>query len=373
MRVLVDLRCLQAPPPRGGVARYAEEMTRALLAADAQRASPIAWTLYANGAWGAQAHLPTFNHPHAQWHVGRWPNKACSASALLRLDAWRWPHADVVWLPNLAMVPRLAPRTKLVVTVHDLSFAHFADCCTVRERLWHRAVRPRELLTRADVVVAVSETTKRDVVETYGVPEEKVRVVYPGVDHRATQQPALHATARITARQGTPYVLALSEHSPRKNLDGLIAAFAHLPGQLHLIIAGKPGSASRMLRQRIARAPTRERIHVLEAVTEHERTAILAGARCFAVPSFWEGFGFPPLEAMAAGVPVVAAAAGSLPEVLGDAAILCDPLDPADIARALTRACDDATLRATVIARGHVRTQRFTWAHAAQELLALLQ
>ncbi|MDO8425532.1 MAG: glycosyltransferase family 1 protein [bacterium] len=378
MRVLIDLRCLQAPPPRGGVARYAEQAVRALLAVDRQRPTyetePVEWILSANGAGSVRRNLPVFDHPRARWHIGRWPNKLRSAAYSMRLGACGWPKTDVVWLPNLAMVPRFDARTKLIVTVHDLSFEHFADCFTAKQRLWHRAVRPRQLLARANAIIAVSETTKRDVMEAYTIAEPSVHVVYPGIDHAAPNPdgPTSCASCCILPA-GFPFMLALSECSPRKNLDGLIAAFEKIATDLHLVIAGKPGSATRALRRQIARSPARSRIDVIGEVTEHEKAALLARARCFVFPSFWEGFGFPALEAMAAGVPVVAAAAGALPEVLGDAAVYCDPLNPADIARAMERAITDDDLRTTLIARGRTTAQRYRWETTAERLHAIIR
>lgn len=174
------------------------------------------------------------------------------------------------------------------------------------------------------------------------------------------------------------YILSLSELSPRKNLDGLVAAFERLLTTdyrlppVHLVIAGKHGSATRSLQRHIARSPARDRIHLLGPVTDDEKAALLARAHVFAYPSFWEGFGFPPLEAMAAGVPVVASAAGSLPEVLGDAALLANPLDPAAIARALTRALTDDALRANLRARGFARATRYRWDAAGAQIHSIL-
>ncbi|MDO8462909.1 MAG: glycosyltransferase family 1 protein [bacterium] len=369
MRILIDLRCLQSPPPRGGVAHYAEDLTRHLLRRDRGNA----YELFANGLVAPAAHLPTFTAPHARWRIWRLPNKVFKVAHALSVPAGRLAP-DVAWLPNLDYIPFLHPKTRIVVTVHDLSFEHFPDCFTTRQRAWHRLLRPHKLLHRADAIVAVSETTKRDIIETYGIPEAKVHVIMPGIDctHDDASAPPLSCALCCILPEGFPFILSLSEISPRKNLDGLVAAFELLDTPLHLVIAGKSGSAVRALRRQITRSPAADRIHLIGAVAEHEKTALLARATCFVVPSFWEGFGFPPLEAMVAGVPVIASAHGSLPEVLGDAALFVDPRDPAAIARALRLVTTDAAFHATLIARGSTQARKYQWNDAAEQLHHIL-
>ncbi|MBI4143056.1 glycosyltransferase family 4 protein [Candidatus Uhrbacteria bacterium] len=393
MRVIVDCRCLQSPPPRGGVGVFADQIVRALLRVGNQESARpdrsvggignhgIEWSLFANGLFNPRRHLPQFDASNVRWHVTRWPNKLFNAGSLFPLPSSLFPAADVLFLPNLNFVPRLPRDTRLVVTVHDLSFEHFPEFFTVRQRLWHRFVRPRALLHRADAIIAVSETTKRDVVETYGVPEGKVHVVYPGISRESSVVRREHVDQTTTRSEvPTSYILTVSELSPRKNIDGLIAAFEQLTTllpypsttPLHLVIAGKDGSARRAIERQIARSPVRDRIHLLGPVTENEKRALLARASCFVYLSIWEGFGFPPLEAMAAGIPVVASTGGALPEVLGDAALLVDPLDPTAIANAIGRVCTDHAFRSTLIARGRAHAERYSWETAARSLASIL-
>ncbi|MBI4449743.1 glycosyltransferase family 4 protein, partial [Candidatus Uhrbacteria bacterium] len=281
----------------------------------------------------------------------------------------------------LNFIPRLPARTKLIVTVHDLSFEHFPDCFTWKQRLWHRMIRPRALLQRADAVIAVSETTKRDIVETYGISEEKVHVVRPGIGRESSVVSREHID-RTTSRYNIPasYILSVSELSPRKNLDGLISAFelltphaSRLTPPISLVIAGIPGGATPAIRRQIAHSPVRDRIHLIGPVDDNEKRALLARAACFVYPSLWEGFGFPALEAMMEGCPVVSSTGGSLPEILGDAALLVDPLDPAAIADAIRRVFTDDAFRQDLITRGRARAAQFQWQHAADRTLDILE
>jgi glycosyltransferase involved in cell wall biosynthesis len=300
----------------------------------------------------------------------------------LGIGNWSFPPTDLVFLPNLNFLPPLPKHTRLVVTVHDLSFEHFPDCFTWKQRLWHRAIRPRALLARADAIIAVSKTTKRDLMETYGIPDSRIHVVYPGIEvdggRWTVDDGRDQKLSTINCQLSTPYILSLSELSPRKNLDGLITAFGQLStvhsplSTLHLVIAGNHGSAERALRRQIARSPVRDHIHLIGPVTEDEKHALLARAACFVYPSLWEGFGFPPLEACERGVPVVASTGGALPEVLGDAALLVDPLDPAAIAEGIARVLTDDTLRIDFITRGRARAARYRWEEAAERTHALL-
>ncbi|MBI2483321.1 glycosyltransferase family 4 protein [Candidatus Uhrbacteria bacterium] len=370
-RILFDGRSLQSPPPRGGVGVVAEQLLQHLLAGDTANE----YLLFVNGMGNFAGHLPVLTAPHARWMRTYWPNKCWNAAARCGLPVLRPPEVDVVFLPNLNFLPPLHRCTKLVVMVHDLSFVHFPDCFTPKQRLWHHAIRPRTLLQRANAIVAVSHTTARDIVDTYGIPTSRVHVIPPGITHCApTESP--HA---LRSRYALPvkFILTLSAWEPRKNLDGLIAAFEQCATHpelqdTHLIIAGIPGSATRTIRRLADHSAMRNRIRFLSAIPDHEKHALYALATCFAYPSIWEGFGIPPLEAMAAGTPVVASTGGSLPEILGNAALLVDPLDPGAIARAIVHACTDHHLRAEIIAQGRARAQRYSWITAAQQLHHLL-
>jgi glycosyltransferase involved in cell wall biosynthesis len=170
------------------------------------------------------------------------------------------------------------------------------------------------------------------------------------------------------------FVLALGTVEPRKNLPTLVRAFDRVADDdpnLTLVVAGPDGWDRDAFTAAWSAARHRERVWRLGYVTEDERRDLLAGATVFAYPSVYEGFGHPPLEAMAAGVPVVAADAGALPEILGDAAVLVDPSDVDAIADGLHRVIHDASLRATLTARGTERAGRFSWDDAAPEFVDL--
>jgi glycosyltransferase involved in cell wall biosynthesis len=180
---------------------------------------------------------------------------------------------------------------------------------------------------------------------------------------------------RGRARAGADrYVLALGQIEPRKNLPMLVRAFdvvAAADPDLALVVAGPDGWDGERFAAACAAAAHGDRVHRLGYVSDADRRDLLAGCSVFAYPSIYEGFGHPPLEAMQAGVPVVAARAGSLPEVLGDAAFFADPRDLDDLAGALTRVLTDDALRTELVERGHDRTARYQWPAAAGEFAEL--
>ena len=196
--------------------------------------------------------------------------------------------------------------------------------------------------------------------------------IYPGILPSVGGDPARGKKLVGSER----YLVSLGTIEPRKNLPALVRSFDEIAANhpdLRLAIVGAPGWGSESLDRAIAAAHTRDRIVTLGYVAESTRCDLLAGAIALVYPSFYEGFGLPPLEAAQAGVPTVASNAGSLPEVLGDSALLPDPNDEDAIKKALSQIINDEELRATLVARGKERLTKFSWEKTAAELCALYQ
>jgi len=227
-------------------------------------------------------------------------------------------------------------------------------------------------------VIAVSEATKRDIVRLFEAYPPKIDVIH---EAPALAAPSGQDTAATLARYGLregKYVLSLGTVEPRKNVAGLTWAFLRaakdgsIPEDVGLIVAGAKGWQSEETFEaidaaRIALGP--EHVRWIGRVSEEDKSALIAGAAALAYPSFYEGFGLPPLEAMALGTPVISSNASSLPEVCGDAAILVDPADTDGLAEAIARVFADPVGTAALAEKGRMRAATFSWKRAAEETL----
>ncbi len=281
-----------------------------------------------------------------------------------RIEHWTGP-VDVVHATNYVAPPARVPT---LVSVYDLTFVHFPEMCTPDTLRYPRLLR--RALARGAHVHVTSEFVRDEVVEHLHADEQRVSCVYPGLAPVAGGDGGRGRELAGSAR----YVLALGTVEPRKNLPRLVRAFdavAAAHDDVVLVVAGPDGWGSDAFRAAVDASKAHTRIRRLGYVSDDDRRDLLAGATVFAYPSVYEGFGFPPLEAMAAGSAVVAGAAGSLPEVLGDAALLVDPQDVDAIAGALDALLRDHGGRGTLVERGHARADRYTWRRAVDEMVAL--
>jgi glycosyltransferase involved in cell wall biosynthesis len=360
LRVAVDATPLLGP--RTGVGNFSLGLLRGLA-----KRPDLETTGYAV-TWHGRRTLARELPPGARPGSAPWPARLVRA-AWARADApriERWTGAvDVVHATNFVPPPAHAP---VVVTVHDLTFLHHPELCS--PDVVRYALLLRRGLARGAVVHVVSDFVAAEVRDAFGIPLERVVRVYPGIDRLSPGD-----AARGRALAGTHrYVLAVGTVEPRKNYPLLVDAFDRVAADdsdLALVIAGGDGWDGSSLDAALTRARHRDRVRRLGYVDDAARRDLLGGAALLAYPSRYEGFGIPPLEAMAAGVPVVATAVGALPEVLGEAAVLVAPDDPDELAAALRRTLCDETVRASLIEAGHARADGFSWSTAIDELASL--
>ena len=282
---------------------------------------------------------------------------------------------DVLFVPA-HVLPLVHPR-RSVVTVHDLGYLYHPEAHTRTQNLYLRW-STRYNARAAAHLLADSEATRRDLVRRYGVPPEKITVAYPGYDERLAPVTDPAALAAVRARYGLtgPYLLYLGTLHPRKNLSRLIQAFYNLQPatcNLQLVLAGKKGWLYDDIFAQVRALGLTERVIFTGYVPDDDLPALLSGALAFVYPSLYEGFGFPVLEAMACGAPVVCSNVSSLPEVAGDAALLVDPLDTAALAAALARLVGDEGLRRELRERGFRQVRKFSWRRCAGQVLGVLE
>lgn len=281
------------------------------------------------------------------WHRFRAPRVELAAG-----------ETDVIHATSIAIPPRTAP---LVVTVHDLAWLHAPEHFTARGRRFFS--RGLELAVKdADLVLCPSTATLEDCRE-HGFSAERLRVVPLGVESRPVGRAEVQR-ARDRFGLTRPYILWTGTIEPRKNLDGLLQAYRRLSVDLDLVLVGPKGWNQDLDRL----VSSTDGVRALGFVPVQDIDALYAGATVFCFPSLLEGFGFPVLEAMAQGTPVVTSAGTSTEELAGEAAVLVEPRDPESIADGIRRLLDDADLARTLAEAGTKRVARFTWERTAELL-----
>ena len=358
MKIVIDGRPLLEPFAHGGVPVYTHELIDALAA----HGSEHDWRVFMNG-WTRSNHVPVI--PTVTTIQKHFPNKLLNLSLFATdqpyLDQW-CGGADIFIAPNLNFTS-VSPHCTLIQVVHDLSFLVNPSWYSWKSRAWHYAIGVRQLLQRAKIIVAISEATATDIRRHFPEVAERVRVIYPGTPTALTVTPEDAQEIRKKYHLPPRFFFYVGALESRKNITGLLDAFAHFTHTTsypHELILAGPGSC-----------PKTPRVRRLGIISEKEKHVLLSLAEALVFPSFYEGFGFPPLEAMAHGTPMIASSATSLPEVVGDAGLLVSPYKPHEMAHAMRMIADHADVREDLSRRGFLRAREFTWEKTAKEFLNL--
>jgi alpha-1,3-rhamnosyl/mannosyltransferase len=358
--------------PLTGVGQYTLQMARAL-AADPQIEAEFfygaAWSRGVAGAPlpGAGKVLPWLRkHLPYSYQIRRMVQSARFARHAAR------GGFDLYHEPNFLPLPFEGP---LVLTVHDLSWIRYPQAHPP-ERVAAMARYFEPGLRRADLVIAVSEFVRGEIIERFALAPDKVRAIGEGADAIFTPQDAAATRPtldRLGLKHGS-YFLSVGTLEPRKNLQRVLDAYAALPDSLRaacpLVLAGMAGWDTAQAHARIAQLVAAGEIRRLGYLPRADLAMVTAGARVLVYPSLYEGFGLPPLEAMSCGVPVITSNVSSLPEVVGDAGMLVTPTDTGQIREAMERMAVDGDFREAMAARALVRSRDFSWSRCAQETVA---
>ena len=356
-----------------GVQEYTEQVLAHMVALDPD----IQWRLFYAGRTALERHS-WMDAPNVSITDTRSSNRFLWARTRLTgrpyLDKLVG-NADVFFFPHF-LLGAVSPACRRVMTWHDLSYERMPEFFSLGRRLWHQfQMQPRRQANQADRIIAVSKSTADDLSALYGIPSDRISVIHSGVASDLRRSDAgdieRYRTRMLLPRR---FVLAFGTQEPRKNLAGLIAAFERIIAQqrfadVELVIAGPRGWLMRPLTRLAATSSARTRITFIGPVRTDERALLLSSASLLAYPSFFEGFGFPPLEAMACETPVVAAANSALFETVADAGILVDAYAPDRLAAAIAAVLDDAALAGELRKRGKTHAATFTWAQAARQTL----
>lgn len=365
--------CVNASPAVhhiAGLGRYTQELMTALLALDSENE----YVAFYNRPSDARVDPPLDRLPHITTDLATKPWRMTALlSHFVRVPQDRmFPEIDLFHATD-HLLPRLA-RVRSVFTLHDLVFRFYPHTHKALNRWFLTLMMPR-FLKAADAVIAVSEHSKRDAIQIYGIDEAKITVIYEGVHARFRRESA-DSMAAVRHRYGLPerYILSVGTIEPRKNLTSLLEAYHNLKkgrSESGLVIVGKKGWLYADFFRRLHELGLEDEVLFPGFVPDDDLPAFYSAADLFVFPSLYEGFGLPVLEALACGTPVVASNAASLPEVAGEAALLVDPSSVEALVRAMLDVLNSSELRDDLRARGPIQAAKFTWQRAARETLAV--
>lgn len=265
-------------------------------------------------------------------------------------------------------------KTPKIITVHDLTPIKFGDHYLWKHRFQAQLVM-RGAIEMADFIIADSESTKQDIIKIYQIPEDRIRVIYLGVSEDSFELPTEEEQLRVLQQfslNDNPYILNVSVINPRKNIPNLMKAFTLIKDKykdLKLVLAGQKGWLNDEMEKTIANLKLEGRVIFTGYIEENILKTLYNKAIAFVYPSLYEGFGLPILEAMACGTPVITSNISSMPEILGDAGMLVDPLNCEQIANSIVSLMENASLREDCSRRGKERARLFTWEKTARETL----
>ncbi len=358
----IGLEVTAAVRQGAGIGRYVRELLKALARVDAANeyrlfyacTNPIPLPLPNLPARFRSRQLPF----HDIWLARLWHRAQLPIPVELMIGP-----VDVYHAPDFTLPPT---RARTLLTVHDLSFVRDSESASPGLRGYLNTVVPRSV-RRADHIIAVSHATKADLVELYRTPESKITVLYEGVDpiFKPTPNPAVRAKYGLGS---APYIFSISTLQPRKNYRRLIQAFAQLPSEFNLVIAGGKGWMYDDIFAEAEQPAVRGRVRFVGFVPDDDLPGLYSEAAALAYPSLYEGFGLPLLEAMACGTPTLTSNVSCLPEVAAGASVLVDPYSVESIAQGLKQV---SAGRDEWIARGFARAAQFRWDDVARKLIDL--
>lgn len=381
MNIGIDIRCLMHKT-KTGVGEYTQALLEALFVSDKINQ----YYLYYNSSADITDNLPKWNQDNIHLVASHYPNKLLNLSIALcglpKLDRLitKITHIklDLFYSPNLNFTA-LTKEIPFFLTIHDLAFAHFPEYYTAKQNWWHKILQPKKQCQRAKIIFTPSKNTKLDLVATYNLSSKKIQTIYPGLSPIFSQNSDLEAKKNIVKKKyGLPnhFILFLGTIEPRKNIESIITAFekvySQLPFPYYMIIAGAKGWKNAVIYNRANQSPYRDHIKFIGYIQAEEKPALYALASLFIYPSFYEGFGFPVLEAMAMGTPVITSPRSSLPEITAHCAHLIDPNNIRSIEFGILDTLRNPTINKKQNEQAEARSQIFSWQEPAKKILYYL-
>lgn len=350
---------------KGGVGEYTQHIIKSL-----RQYSDLDLEFLATGMSGQSEIVGV----HNTWL--KYPNRLLNLSLRVinrpHLDKLFQNKPDKLWMPNWN-ITSVSPEADLILTVHDLAIRVLPEVFSQKMRLWHKYIGIDKLLDRANTIIAVSGSTKRDLIDIYNVDNEKIKVIYSGIDPLFRQNFDNKSIQIVRQKYNLPekYILYLGTIEPRKNIQLLIQAFEKVAirdKQVKLVIAGVNGWLYKQIHQAIDKSPFRDRTLRIGFVAVEDKPIVYKLARVFVYPSLYEGFGFPPLEAMASGTPTIVANNSVFPEIVLNSAYKTSPYDVVELSEIMYNLLTDNSLYKYYSKQGLKRSLDFNWHKTAQEM-----
>jgi len=366
MRIGIDARLMYYSP--GGIAEYTKQLVQALAELPQHSEEQDEFLVF----YSRKSPCQPFSHPRLQ-------TRAIWTPSHHRLEGWtlgvelRRLGLDLLHSPDF--IPPYTNRFRRIITIHDLAFLRYPHFLTKDAARYYGQID--QAVRRADHIIAVSENTKHDTMRLLGVHDRKITVIYEAANPIFRQIDRTEARRRLSQTYPLPekFILFVSTIEPRKNITALLQAFRKLKDNYRmphkLVLAGRKGWLFDDVFAAVSKLKLEDECVFLGRVAADDLLYLYNSADLLVHPAFYEGFGLPPLEAMACGAPVITSNVSALPEIVGDAGILVDPNDIDGLTVAIWRALMDEPLRAGMIARGLARASQFSWQRAARETLQL--
>ena len=367
-RIGIDGRVLQDPKP-SGISQYAYNIIKELSSIDRKNQ----YIIFYNSFREVENIVPTFGD-NFQSRTYHFPNKILE---------WLWKvipypkidrvlNVDVFFSPHFINIP-LTKKVNKTVTIHDLSFIKNKNYFSWRKNLWHWQMSPKKMCKSFDKIVAVSDSTKHDLSRIYKIDEGKIKTIYNGarkiIDLFPDEDNELNFLKKLNIEK-KKYILFLATLEPRKNITGLLDAFNLIKekANLKLVIAGKKGWLFKNIFKKTENYDLEQKVVFTDFINEEEKHMLFKNCSLFVFPSFYEGFGIPVIEAANYKVPIITSSSSSIPEIIKDSAILINPHNINDLARAILEVTNKKQLQNLLIKKEN-GTNDYSWRESARKTL----